>query len=172
MKAQTSMILLVIVLAIFIGMVLFLLNLANTVKSEEFTSLYANNLLLSVMRTDTGYTDTRCKLVSDLVFCSYFTPDWICGDSGFRCIDLANETIRKNMALFGNETKFMKYLFMVSPQFVALDPSGEVISLDFGDSSLKKSKESFKVYSHPLVLSKTFGNNQYILKMQLIVAKK
>jgi hypothetical protein len=165
------MILLIIVLAIFVGMIVFLLNLASTVKNEEFTSLYANNLLLSVMRTDTGYTDAKCKLVSDLVFCAYFTPEWVCGDSGNKCLDLANDTIRDYMALFGNETKFVKYLFTVRPEFAALDPSGDVISLDFGDASLKRSKESYKIYSHPLVVSKTFGNNQYTLKMQLIVAK-
>lgn len=164
------MILIIIVIMIFVGMVVFLLQLASNVSREEFTALYATNLLLSVMRTDTGYSDSNCKLVSDLVFCAYFKPDWVCGDSQINCLELANSTIAKYMTIFGNETKSLKYLFTITtPESIAWDQSGEPISLDIGDNSLKKSKtESFKLYSHSIVLIK----NQYTLKMQLIVAKK
>jgi len=173
MKAQSSMLLIIIVIMIFVGLAVFLLGLASTVGGNEFTALYVNNLLLSVMRTDTGYTDSRCKLVSDLVFCAYFTPEWQCGPGVPNCLELANNTISNYMAIFGNATKNMKYLFTVTPAFVVRDPSGEPISLDIGDNSLKKSKtESLKLYSHPLVISKTVGSNQYTLKIQLIISKK
>ena len=76
------------------------------------------------------------------------------------------------MAIFGNATKSMKYLFTVTLVFVVRDPSGEPISLDIGDKTLKKSKTgSLKLYSHPLVVSKTVGSNQYTLKIQLIVSE-
>jgi hypothetical protein len=172
-KAQSSMILIIIVLMMFVGIVVFLLSLANTASKDEFTGLYVNNLLLSVMRTDTGYTDSNCKLVSDLVFCAYFTPEWSCGEGSSTCHDLANRTIANYMATFGNQTMSLKYLFTVTPTFVTRDENGEQISLDMGDQSLKKSRtESLKVVSYPLVISKTVGSNQYTLKMQLIVAKK
>jgi len=172
-KAQSSMLLIVIVIMIFAGMAVFLLGLASTVGGNEFTALYVNNLLLSVMRTDTGYTDSKCKLVSDLVFCAYFTPEWQCGPGVPNCLDLANNTITNYMAIFGDATKHMKYLFTVTPAFVVRDPSGEPISLDIGDNSLKKSRtESMKLYSHPLVISKSVGSNQYTLKIQLIISKK
>ena len=169
-KGQSSMILVIIVLMMFVGMVVFLLGIASTVNREDFNNLYVNNLLLTTMRTDTGFTDSRCKLVSDLVFCAYFTPEWMCGGSS--CSELANATIRDYMTTFGNQTKSVKYLFTVSPAFVARDSSGEAISLDIGDSSLKRSKDSVKRYSQPLVISKTVGSNQYTLKIQLVVAKK
>jgi hypothetical protein len=173
MKAQSSMLLIVIVIMIFVGLAVFLLGLASTVAGNEFTALYVNNLLLSVMRTDTGYTDSKCKLVSDLVFCAYFTPEWQCGPGVPNCLDLANNTITNYMAIFGDATKSMKYLFTVTPAFVVRDPSGEPISLDIGDSSLKKSKiDTLKLYSHPLVISKSVGSNQYTLKIQLIISKK
>ncbi len=167
------MILIIIVIALFVGIAVFLLSLASTVKNEELTSLYVNNLLLSVMRTDTGYTDSKCKLVSDLVFCAYFTPEWRCGEGTPTCMELANDTISYYMGTFGNHTRSLKYLFTVSPTFVSRDASGEEIRLDIGDSSLKKSRtESLKILSYPLVISKTVGSSQYTLKIQLIVANK
>jgi hypothetical protein len=167
------MLLVVIVIMIFVGMVVLLLGLANTISKQEFTQLYVNNLLLSTMRTDTGYTDAKCKLVSDLVFCAYFTPEWQCGPGVPNCLELANSTIANYMGLFGSDSQGMKYLFTVAPAFIARDESGESISLDMGDKSLKKSKtETLKLYSHPLVISKTVGSNQYTLKIQLIVSMK
>ena len=85
------------------------------------------------------------------------------------CLELANSTITRYMSVFGNQTKSVKYLFTVSPAFVSRDPSGEQISLDIGDHSLKASKKE-KLYSHPLVVSKTVGANQYTLKIQLIIS--
>jgi hypothetical protein len=168
-RGQSSIIILLVVIMLFVGVVVFLLNLAGTVNREEFTNLYVNNLLLSVMRTDTGYTDSNCKLVSDLVFCAYFTPEWECG--GKSCLRLANETMQEYMAIFGNETKSMRYLFTATPEFAAFS-SGEPISLDIGDTALKSSKDSVKRYSYPIVITKTVGLNQHTLKVQLAVAKK
>ena len=171
MKGQSSMIMIVIVLMMFVAIVVFLLQLASTAGNQKYTVMYANNLLLSVMRTDTGHTDSRCKLVSDLVFCAYFTPEWECGTDG-NCLELANKTIKDYMTLFSNQTTSVKYLFSATPTFVSRDPEGAPISLDIGDKALKKSRETFKVFSHPLVLSKTLGPNQYTLRLQLIIANK
>lgn len=173
MKVQSSMLLIIIVIMIFVGLAVFLLGLASTVGGNQFTQLYVNNLVLSVMRTDTGYTDAKCKLVSDLVFCAYFTPEWQCGPGVPNCLELANITIARYMGFFASDPQGMKYLFTVTPAFVVRDPSGEPISLDLGDNSLKKSKgDTLKLYSHPLVISKTVGSNQYTLKIQLIISKK
>lgn len=173
MRAQSSMVLIMIILAMFAGIVIILLGLASTISNEEFTSLYANNLLLSVMRTDAGFQDARCKTVSDLVFCAYFTPEWRCGDSSLPCLETANETIARYMNVFGNETKSLKYLFIIKPAFVSRTEEGDIITLDMGDKSLKSSRDdSLKIFSYPLVVSKTVGSNQYTLKMQLIVSKR
>ena len=171
-SAQSSMILIIIMLMMFTGIVVFLLSLAGTAGREGFTGLYVNNLLLSVMRTDIGYTDSKCKLVSDLVFCAYFSPEWICGDSGVTCLGLANRTIQNYMKTFGNQTINLRYLFTVTPTFVTRNEEGEQISLDIGDQALKRSKTGLKVVSYPLVISKSVGSNQYTLKVQLMVAEK
>jgi hypothetical protein len=170
---QSSMLMVVIVIMMFVGVAVLLLGITSTVSGNDLTSLYVNNMVLSMMRTDTGYTDSKCKLVSDLVFCAYFTPEWQCGPGVPNCLGLANETISRYMAIIGNQTKSMKYLFTVTPAFMTRDVSGEPISLDIGDKSLKTSKtESIKLYSNPIVLSKTVGSNQYTLKIQLIASKK
>jgi hypothetical protein len=167
------MLLIIIVIMIFVGLAVFLLGIANTVTKNEVTGIYVNNLLLSVMRTDTGYTDAKCKQVSDLVFCAYFTPEWQCGPGVPNCLGLANITIAKYMSVFWNQTKSMKYLFTVTPTFVARDPTGEPISLDLGDSSLKKSRtDTMKIFSWPRVISKKVGSSQYTLKIQLIVSNR
>lgn len=171
MKSQSSMILIIIVLMMFVGIVVFLLSLANTVSREGFTSLYVNNLLLSVMRTDTGYMDSKCKLVSDLVACACYTPDWMCGQ--MTCQRLANETVTKYMAFFGNQTTSLKYLFVSTSEVVCRDAEGNPMTLEIGDSSLKTSrKESFKIISYPLVITKTFDVNSYTMRMELILAEK
>ncbi len=167
-KAQSSMILIIIVIMIFVAMIVFLLNLAGSVNRETYTNLYVNNLLLSVMRTDTGYTDSKCKLVSDLVFCAYFTPEWRCGNE--RCLDLANETLHKYLGVFAKQTNSsMRYLFTVTTNTLATN-EGEPITLEMGDASIKTAKAT-KRYSYPLVLTKSDGFNQHTLKIQLVVAK-
>jgi len=172
-RAQSSMILIIVVIMMFVGIVVFLLSLAGTVGRDEFTPLYVDNLLLSVMRTDTGYTDSRCKLVSDLVFCAYYTPEWVCGEGAVTCYDLANSTITSYMKTFANKTLNLRYLFTVTTTFVTRNNEGEQISLDIGEPDLKKPRTgSMKAVSYPLVISKVIGSNQYTLKMQLIVAKR
>jgi hypothetical protein len=171
-SGQSSMLLIIVVLMMFVGIAVFLLSLASTASRDEFTSLYVNNLLLSVMRTDTGYADSKCKLVSDLVACAYITPDWMCGET--RCDELANSTVSKYMMTFSNQTMSLKYLFNVTTiGFYVIDENtGEPKIFEIGDPSLKKSRESFKVFSYPRLIPKTVNSNTFYLKVQLIVASK
>ncbi len=170
LRAQSSMILIIIVLMMFVAIAVFLLQVASTVSNQEYTVLYANSLLLTVMRTDTGYTDSRCKLVSDLVVCACFTPTWRCGD--IECAQLANETLAGYMDVFGNQTTHLKYLFTSTSQAHCIDSEGNSMALEIGDKTLKKSRETFKVFSYPLTIPKTFDYNSYIMTMQLIIANK
>ena len=84
-KAQTNMILIILVIVVFGGLVLFLLSFARTVSQDEYMNLYAHNLLVSVLRTDTGYTDIDCKLTSDVIRCGFFSSDYRCGEQGPNC---------------------------------------------------------------------------------------
>jgi hypothetical protein len=170
-KAQSSMILIIVVLMMFIGIAVFLLQLASTVSKEEYTTFYAGSLLLSMMRTETGFTDSRCRTVSDMVACACFTPDWVCGSES--CSELANRTVTGYMGVFMNQTTSLKYLYTTTSDVICRDDEGNPRTLELGDPSLKTSKkEAFKVVSYPLSITKTFEYSTFIMRMQLMLAKK
>jgi hypothetical protein len=73
------MVLLFLVVVIFGMLFLFILSFAEVLSQGENTETYLNNLLLSVVRTDTGYTDDRCKLISDSIACAFQSPSYDCG---------------------------------------------------------------------------------------------
>ena len=80
-KAQTTMVLLFLVVLIFGMLFIFMLSFAETVGQEEYTQNYLSSLLLSLVRTDTGYNDENCKLISDTIACSFISPTFDCEDN-------------------------------------------------------------------------------------------
>ncbi len=74
MKAQTSLMLIVVLILVFIGLAVFLLSFASTLDQQDYFNLYTNNMIITVMRSDTGYHDSKCRLVSDAVSCAFFSP--------------------------------------------------------------------------------------------------
>jgi hypothetical protein len=169
-KGLTSMILIVLLLAVFAGLAIFLLGFMQTVSQKDYLNLYTHNLLLSIMRTDTGYTDNNCKLVSDLVSCTFFFTDWVCGDSRRTCSDIANETITGYMEEFELIKKNFRYLFSVETEgFVARNAAGEPLVFEVGDKSLKTSKIE-KFTANERVLKVTTAGQQFFLKVQMILA--
>jgi hypothetical protein len=96
-KAQESMLAIVLIMIIFIvlGLFLFVSSLGGP-PELEYNNLYAHNLLISTLRTTTGYP-SPCKTISDTLVCAYSTPLVNC--AGVECKVLAegltNETISK-----------------------------------------------------------------------------
>lgn len=172
MLGQTTMILLVFIVLIFIGMGVFLFSLAESVSQEDYMDLYVNNLLLSIMRTSTGEKDVNCKTVSDLVACSFVMPDWICGDSRQRCLEMSRERISEYIEGFEMISKNYRYAFQVTSQgFVAMDPSeGKPMELIFGDEELIGSKEKKRTANY--AIQKKLGGSNYNLKVTLIISQK
>lgn len=68
-KGQTSLVLIVLVIIIFVAVGMYLLISAFTVEGTEYYNLYAHNLLVSVMRAKTGYNNP-CETVSDTLYCA------------------------------------------------------------------------------------------------------
>jgi len=166
-KGQSSALLLLIVIMIFAGMIVFLFQLTETVTSSKYTNMFINNLLITMMRTDTGLTEPKCKRVSDLVFCAYFDPGWRCGDMD--CFSFAEQTMDHYISMFSEEN--LRYLLIVeTPGFIARSQSGEPVRLEIGDSKLKEEKG--KTFSEPLTLQKIINGRNYILSVKLIVKKK
>jgi hypothetical protein len=166
------MILLVLILIIFAALVVFLLSFAQTVSQEKYLDLYVNNLMLSIMKTDTGYSDSNCKLMSDATACAFILPDWRCGGSGMTCLELTNKSLSEYMDTFDLISKNYRYLFIVSTYgFIARSGTAdEGMELQFGDPELKTFAGKKRVANY--VIQKTLAGNQYNLQVKLYVARK
>jgi len=175
MKAQSSMILIILVIIIFGGLAVFLLGFAKTFSQPEYTNLYVHNLLLSVMRADTGYTDSKCKLLSDTLSCAFFESDWKCGGDGPTCLRHVNDTIQQYIGSFELIQKSYKYLFIAKPEYMT---GGEVIHpltnepmrIKIGDLSLEKVRVQ-KIVANEQVQKTTLWGPM-IIRAQLIVSQK
>lgn len=179
-KAQTSAILIILVMVIFGGLVVFLLTFAQTVSRPEYTRLYATNIMLSVMRTDTGYMDSRCKLVSDAMSCAFFESDWKCGGDGPTCLDLVNDTIKSHIDDFELVQKSYRYLFIAGP--VRLDPNtgeymdilnprtGEPLRIKVGDLSLETARVGKIV--EPYSIEKMTSQGPIRIKAEIMLSQR
>ncbi len=172
-KAQTSMVLMVILLIVFAAIAVFLFSLAKTVSQEDYMDTYVNNLMLSVMKTDTGYSDSNCKLMSDATACAFILPDWKCGDSGKGCLELTEERLTDYMDAFETISKNYRYLFVITSQgFITRTDieQGEGMRLTFGDATLEDYRGKKRVANY--AIQKSLAGNQYNLKVQLYIARK
>ncbi len=168
MKGQTNMILLLLVLLIFIGMVIMLISLSKTVVREEYSDLYANNMLLSLLRTSTGYNHP-CETVSETVACAFLTPGYVCegaSDSPVSCSDLANETIRERMEKMPGNMRY--YLSVRSKGGVEAFDEGNIIRLKYGDPSLERDRISKKVAR--TVIHKVRKGTEYSIEVVLMLS--
>jgi hypothetical protein len=170
-KAQTNMLLIIIVIVIFGGLVVFLLGFAKTVSQTEYMNLYTHNLLLSIMRMDTGYTGANCKLVSDTISCAFFSPDWRCGGDGPSCLSLANETVSNHISQFELIKKSFRYLLKAAPEgFIVRLPTGEPFEIEIGDKGLDT--ERIEKFTASERIQKTTATGQHNLRVQLFIAKR
>ena len=164
-KGQTGLILMVLLVIIFAGIAIFLFTLARTVSQEEYMNIYVHNLLLAIMRTDTGYTDAECKLISDLLACAALTPTHLCGGTGPDCLSLANQTITEYMNRFGTVRKNYRYLLIVGSGGFVPTQTGRPL-LEIGDKELATARIS-KITANEVV-----QREGYILEVSLIIARR
>ncbi len=82
-KGQTSMIAIVLIIIIFMAIGIFLLISSIKPEYDEYYNLYAHNLLLSVLRSNTGYGG-YCDTISSTLACAYMTSYRRCGDTDCR----------------------------------------------------------------------------------------
>ncbi len=123
MKGQTSMILIVLVIVIFMGLGIFLVISSLKPVQNEYYNLYAHNLLISVLRRNTGYGG-YCDTISSTMSCAYMTPYRNCG--GVECRNLSFELVPQ---LVGSVIKpSLDYCIIVEPE----NESGYIESLAYG----------------------------------------
>ena len=89
-SGQTSMILIVLAVIIFMAIGIFLLISSIKPKYEEYHNLYAHNLLLSVLRRNTGYGED-CDTISSTITCAHATYDRSC--EGVNCRNLSYQIV-------------------------------------------------------------------------------
>ncbi len=166
-KGQTNMIMLVILMLVFIGIVIMLLSLSQTVSQEDYLNLYAHNLLLSVMRTDTGSSDADCKLISDAMFCAFTLSDKPCGSTGKTCYQLANESVDEYIQAFSGISENYRYLFEITPVFCSRGEEG-CRHMEFGDSSVIDAGRKWVANS---AIQKSMAGKPYSIKVRLYMAR-
>lgn len=94
-KAQASI--LAIAIAMFIVIAIISFSMLTSIRKErinEFNNIYVHNLLLTVMRSTTGYA-SPCHTFSDTMVCCYFTPNKRCSQK--RCIDICEEDLKERI---------------------------------------------------------------------------
>jgi hypothetical protein len=150
------MIVIVIFILIGLGAFLFITSLKSYIPNE-YNNLYAHNLLLSILRKDTGY-QAPCRTISDLIVCAHTTPEKRCG--GERCADLSNQMVPNEI------NKIIKpnfdYLLIVEPDFWEIYGGYRLI---YGNQLIEKSKNRWQANEKVLA----YETN---LNIKLIIAEK
>src|SRR3989338_556469 len=94
LKGQSMLLTIVLVIFILIGGFAFLASTIKPERNEEYNKVFTTNLLVSVLATDTGYTDfpDKCRTFGDILLCAHDTPSFKCGSetcgSAVSCVDL------------------------------------------------------------------------------------
>jgi len=168
-KAQTTIILMFMVVLIFGMLFVFLFSFAESVSSQEHMEKYTYNLLLSLVRTDTGFTDDNCKTISDSIHCALLQPTVTCDQSTIKCQDLANDRITYYIDSFESIKQSYRYFFKVEPQgFIPRDSQNNQIKIEIGDPTVEDADDKIQV---SYTIAKTLGTQQFILKAILILAR-
>lgn len=89
-SGQTSMILIVLVIIIFMVIGIFLFISSIKPEHDEYYNLYAHNLLLSVLRRNTGYGGD-CETISSTITCASMTEYRECGNTN--CRELSKQIV-------------------------------------------------------------------------------
>jgi hypothetical protein len=157
-KGQSSIVMMVLVLMVFGGLAVFLLSMVQTVSQEDYMNIYAHNMLISVMRTDTG-KGADCALVSDTLSCASY--GMIC-DSGEDCSTVARSKISEFMT-YMNEAK------TTYDWYIGVYDKNDFLLLELGNTELVAKKT--KKWSASETVYDVVGTTQNTFNVRLILAK-
>ena len=156
-KGQMSMLVFVLGVVFFIMLGIFLFTAGIKSSDTDYVNMYVHNLLLSAMRTSTGYPNP-CISVSDTLSCAYLTPDRICGSR--KCSEIAEEVT--DNALGSIIKQNYDYYLVVEPENWDI-MGGSVISI--GNEAVAKKRPRFVANEKVLA----YGSN---LRIMLTIAGK
>ncbi|MEE9323140.1 MAG: hypothetical protein V3U72_01215 [Candidatus Aenigmarchaeota archaeon] len=122
-SGQTSMILIVLVIIIFMAIGIFLLISSIKPEYDDYHNLYAHNLLLSLLRRNTGYGG-YCDTISSTISCAYMTSYRGCG--GTNCRNLSGEIVPDLVRSVIKPT--FDYCMIIEPEInLAVDETDRII---------------------------------------------
>jgi len=156
-KGQMSM--LVLVLGVLFFMMLAIFLFANSIKPKdvEYSNLYVHNLLLSSLRSTTGYNNP-CLTVSDTLSCAYLTPERYCSE--YQCSELASNVTRNAIEKVIKPT--FDYFLVVEPENWGIT-GGERIEV--GNPAVEHARPKYTANEKILI----YGSN---LRIVLMMANK
>ncbi len=149
-------IVLIMIIFIILGLFLFVSSLGGP-PELEYNNLYAHNLLISTLRTTTGYP-SPCKTISDTLVCAYSTPEVICGTRkcGRNDLDDGLATYLTNKTISEVLKPNLKYYLIAKPEI------GGGLSVFIGDSSTKDTNPHWtaneRVITHDLRIELILAN--------------
>lgn len=133
---QANIVMMVLVLMMVFAMFFFLLQLLQKPPESALDNLYVHNMLLSIMRTDTGYNESNCKTVSDAIACYFFEPQYNC-DGRIPCKVVAESRIQELLHEYGNVRKNRRFYFEVEAERKVISHFGVVPEMKIGDPSVE-----------------------------------
>jgi hypothetical protein len=110
---QTSMILMVFIILIMMALGVFFL--ISTIESppSEYENLYVHNLLLSVLRKDTGYRNP-CSTISETISSVVMTSGMSCG--GKSNVEVLDEIMKPTIETILAEKPKYDYFIRIQPE--------------------------------------------------------
>ncbi len=112
-KGQTSMILMVFVILIMMTLGVLFLTYTIESPSSEYENLFVHNLLLSVLRKDTGYR-SPCSTISETIGSVVMTQGMNCG--GKTNVEVLDETIKPAIETILQDKPKYDYFIRIRPE--------------------------------------------------------
>lgn len=112
-KGQTSMILMVFVILIVMTLGVFFIIFTIETPGSEYEHLFVHNLLLSVLRKDTGYR-SPCSTISETIGSVVMTRGMSCG--GKTNVEVLDETIKPAIETILRDKPKYDYFIRIRPE--------------------------------------------------------
>jgi len=165
-SGQANIVMMVLVLFLVFGMFIFLLMMLQKPPESPLDNMYAHNMLLSIMRSDTGYPEEKCKTVADAVACAFFEPYYKCGDS-VECARVADNRIADLLGKYSGYKQNNIYYIEASPEGRVVSWMGSAVEIKRGDQSAKTSTQKSTAEQK---IQKLFQGEPYTVKVKLYMA--
>ncbi|MEM5798907.1 MAG: hypothetical protein QXP39_02565 [Candidatus Aenigmatarchaeota archaeon] len=123
-RGQTTLILMIITVMIFIGMAIFLLYFAQTITITEYEELYAHEMLTAIIRSGGAgpecpecWMDKSCRYVSDLIGCYWTKAGYVCRSASpqFSCDVLAVKRLNESLQTYAGLKPGYEYFLAARP---------------------------------------------------------